>query len=256
MRPPGPKNLRGFNSGLSYDFFSSYIGYVPVNFPVAARQAFIIIPLAEMNVSEKAHSYSFTAHSLIVKNDALDAAEWDLFRNGDRAALNRIFEKHARQLFAYGKKFTSDQGLIADCLQDLFVELWVKRAKLTPEVKTVKFYLIKSVRRRILRRLSADGRIIGRRIPDEYNLMIQSNIESQMIDDQLTTEISLCVKTSLSALSEGQREAIHLKFYENLSYDEIASIMNTNVKAVYNLVSKSIISLRKVLKAHPVLKRF
>lgn len=207
-----------------------------------------------MIVSVRRYPDSRKTHSIIVEEHVAESELWDSFRNGSREALNQIFEKYARHVFAYGKKITPDQALISDCIQDLFVELWLKRGILTPEIKSIKFYLIKSIRRRILRRLSADARVIGKPIPDEYNLRVQCNIESQMVDDQLSGEIRSCLENSLSALSESQREAVYLKFYENLSYDQIACIMNTNVKAVYNLISKSMISLRKTLKGHPVLR--
>lgn len=207
-----------------------------------------------MSVSVKRYPDSSKVPPISVNVHAEECQLWQSFRSGDREALNQIFEKYARLLFAYGKKITSDHGLISDCIQDLFVELWLKRDVLTSEIKSIRFYLLKSIRRRIFRRMCADDRIIGKPIPDGYSLIVQSHIESQLIADQSSCEIASSVKNSLKALSEGQREAVYLKFYENLPYDEIASIMDTNVKAVYNLISKSIISLRRVLQDDPMLR--
>lgn len=178
---------------------------------------------------------------------------WNSFRAGNREALNVIFEKYVRLLYVYGRNMTRDQGLISDCIQDIFVELWVKREMLTPQVNSIKFYLFKSVRRRILRRLSADRRVVGRRIPEDYCEEVEFNIEFNLIRDQSSDELSHQLKTSLATLSKGQREAVYLKFYENMAYEEIASVMNTNVKAVYNLVNRSITSLREFFKAHPLI---
>ena len=113
-------------------------------------------------------------------------------------------------------------------------------------------YLIKSIRRRILRRLSTDRRFLGQPIPEDYSKEVEFHIEFNLIQEQVSRELSLQLKASVATLSKGQQEAIYLKFNENMTYEEIASVMNTNVKAVYNLVGKSIISLRKFFKAHPI----
>ncbi len=49
-------------------------------------------------------------------------------------------------------------------------------------------------------------------------------------------------------LTKRQREAIFLKFYNDLSYSDIASIMDLQVDSVYNVISKAIESLRHKLK--------
>lgn len=178
---------------------------------------------------------------------------WNSFRSGDREALNVIFEKYVRLLYVYGRNMTADQGLISDCIQDIFVDLWVKRETITPQIDSIKYYLFKSVRRRIVRRLSTDKRVIGgQTIPEDYWAEVDFNIEVNLISDHASNELSLQLKPSIAALSKAQREAIYLKFYENLTYQQIASVMNTNVKAVYNLVNRSIMSLRKSFKAHPI----
>ena len=183
---------------------------------------------------------------------AQDSQLWESFRNGSRDALNEIFERYARLLYAYGRNMTLDQGLISDCIQDLFVELWIKREIVAPKVHSIKYYLVKSVRRRIARRLSADCRVIGSSIPDEYSSSVGFNAEFDLAQEQMSQEIALYVKASVSTLSKGQQEAIYLKFYENMTYEQIASVMNTNVKAVYNLIGKSIVTLRKIFKVHPL----
>lgn len=182
---------------------------------------------------------------------ARDAVLWDSFRKGNREALNVIFDSHVRLLFAYGRKITLDHALVSDCIQDLFVELWTKRELVTPQIQSIRHYLMKSIRRRILRRLSADHRVIGQAIPEEYCGNTGFNIELDMIEAQTSGDIARRVKASVSRLSKGQQEAIYLKFYENLTYEQIASVMDTNVKAVYNLISRSLASLRKVLKTYP-----
>lgn len=188
-----------------------------------------------------------TPHSAGSENEL-----WDSLRAGSREALNAIFEKNCGLLCSYGRNITPDQGLISDCVQDLFVELWVKRNVLARQVNSIKFYLIKSLRRRILRALSESRRFAGRGLSASYFDEVEFDIEVNLRRNQLSVEQSLQLQASLTTLNPRQQEAIYLKFYEGMTYEQIASVMGTNVKAVYNLVSRSISALQKFFKAHPM----
>jgi RNA polymerase sigma factor (sigma-70 family) len=215
--------------------------------------------LATMNNLLKIDKFSDLSKSdLILANVRSPKTEnelWRSFRSGSREALNEIFEKYVRLLVAYGRNMTGDQGLISDCIQDIFVELWTKRELLTAQVNSIKYYLIQSVRRRIVRRLSADRRFSGQAIPANYDAEVEFHIEFNLIQDQTSREISFQMKSSVDTLSKRQQEAVYLKFYGNLTYEEIASIMNTNVKAVYNLIGKSILLLRTYFRTHPLVTK-
>ena len=177
---------------------------------------------------------------------------WNSFRSGNRQALDTIFEKYVRVLYSYGRNMTADQDLISDCIQDIFLELWTKRTRLSTEVNSIKYYLIKAVRRRILRKLSSARSHAEQPIPENYSNEIEFNIEFTLVQAQVSKELSQQLKISVAALSKGQQEAIYLKFYENMTYEEVASVMHTNVKAVYNLIGKAIISLRKYFLHNPI----
>jgi len=171
---------------------------------------------------------------------------WSAFKAGSRDALNSIFVKYSRLLYSYGRNMTADQNLIADCIQDIFVELWVRKEKLS-DVTSVRFYLMRSLRRSILRRLSADKRLLGIQNGADDN-DIEFSIEFNLIHDQLAAETRTQLQTAMTQLSKRQQEAIYLKFYENMSYEELSSVMDINVKAAYNLIGKAIIILRTVVK--------
>lgn len=83
-----------------------------------------------------------------------DPALWQAFKQGDRVAFERIYEQHIQPLINYGYKITTDRNLIQDCIQDLFVELWESRERLT-NTDSVRFYLLKALRNKLIRHLQA-----------------------------------------------------------------------------------------------------
>lgn len=75
---------------------------------------------------------------------------WHRFRQGDAAAFEFLFKKYNPVLTQYGVKFFYDPELVEDCVQELFLHLWNRRNRLK-DVKVVKYYLITSLRRLLLR---------------------------------------------------------------------------------------------------------
>lgn len=180
-----------------------------------------------------------------VNSKETDTIIWGAFKKGNRQAFNYIFEKYVRTLCAYGNKMTKDQGAVEDCIQDLFIELWNKKNILS-DTDSIKYYLLKSLRRRIIRRLSLDKRYSGQPLhQDDDHAGIDFSVEFKIIQEQTDHEQQLQLQKALNQLSKRQREAIYLKFYQRISYDEVASILNLNIKSAYNLIGKAIDSLRK-----------
>lgn len=176
---------------------------------------------------------------------------WCSFRSGSREALNTIFERYARLLYAYGRSITRDQALVSDCIQDVFVQLWIKRETVAPQVEAIQYYLFRSLRRRISRSLATERKFSQDLISKEH-ISFEPNAEASLIVEQTLKDRSLRIKNSIDTLSERQREAVYLRFYGNMSYEEIASIMDTDVKAIYNLIARSIHTLRKFFDLHPI----
>jgi RNA polymerase sigma factor (sigma-70 family) len=202
-------------------------------------------PLQQQTQSAHVHSTFMFKHGTPVAD--MERAVWTEFRNSNRKALDYIFEKYVRLLYIYGGKISRDQGLVEDCIQDLFTELWNKR-KIVGDTDHIKFYLFKSLRRKIVRRLSDDQRLLGEQMKDRViDKEVEFPIEFNIIQEQISNEREVMMKRALASLSERQREAIYLKFYEKLAYQQIAGVMNIDLKSTYNIIGKAIDSLRKAV---------
>src|SRR6056297_2450614 len=79
-----------------------------------------------------------------------DKKIWNDFRKGEDYALSRIYFSHVQILFRYGKKFTQDDELIRDTIQDLFFDLIRTRNNLG-ETDNICYYLMTSFRRKLAR---------------------------------------------------------------------------------------------------------
>lgn len=174
-----------------------------------------------------------------------DATLWQAFKRGERFAFEELLKNYYPLLLNYGVRFYRDKEFVKDAVHDLFVELWNRRENLG-DVVSIKSYLLQSVRRNIIRESTRlkwfrEADIIH----EDYDFDAEFNIESYLINREIETESLKKLKIQLDKLTKRQREAIYLRFTENLSYEEIASTMAINYRSAVNLIHEAIKSIRQ-----------
>ena len=177
---------------------------------------------------------------------ATDESLWERFTQGDREAYQQLYSEHLNALYTYGYKVFPNKAVVADLIQDLFIDLWKYKDNVSP-IKNIKPYLFRSLRNKITKAVS-HHRYIAYDMEAEYsNVLVVLPFENQLTDHQTQTETAKKLQRAFLALSKRQREVINLLFYEKFSYEEVAAIMNINVRSVYTLAWKALSVLRKAL---------
>lgn len=188
------------------------------------------------------NSHSITGQHGSVTDDVL----WSNIKSGNELAMSMLYKRYVQRLYDYGMHTCRDHDLVKDCLQDLFYKLWNKREVIS-NVQYVKPYLFKSFRRLLIHQLIERGKH-SVPLPEQEIFEFMSSIESVLIEDEIRAEQTIRLKNCVQSLTKGQREVIYLKFYKELTYQEIAEITELQIDSVYNLVSKTIELLRKKLQ--------
>ncbi|RBL88128.1 RNA polymerase sigma factor [Chitinophaga flava] len=174
-----------------------------------------------------------------------DQGRWLALQTGDKEALAYFFNTFMGSLYNYGLKFTQDEDVIEDTIQDLFIRLWDTRKRLSLPA-SVRNYLFKAFRNLLFRKLSRAEKTS--RYASQYIFLdIEYSAETNHINAELQIARDKRLETALQKLPVRQKEAIYLRFYENASYEEIAQIMGTTVKACYKNVFRALSCLRETL---------
>ncbi len=168
---------------------------------------------------------------------------WQRFRAGDEQAFTTIYNTHFATLYRYGYHIASDDELVKDTIQTLFVELWRGRRTLSP-TDSIKFYLLKAMRRQVYRAIRQQAALLTD--PDTGNTLTFSP-EFDFITLEVQQQQQAQLRQAIDQLSHRQKEAITLLYIDELSYPEIADMMAVQVRTVYNLVYEALERLRRLL---------
>lgn len=185
-----------------------------------------------------------------------DTEVWNLFKAGNDKAYEYMYHRHAAELFSYGLYVVNDKQLVEDCMHDLFVYLFQHRASLG-ETNAIKYYLFKSLRRRILENIESRNRL-QTRVHDLTHKVAEtaSSAEEKLIAAETSASRHKHLMEAIADLPQRQREAIFLLYFSNLTYPETAEIMGLNIRTVYNQVHTAVQTLRKQLSHSKLLPVF
>lgn len=174
-----------------------------------------------------------------------DAALWNAFRQGDERAFAYMFQQFAPILYSYGFHLCRNRDMVEDCIQDQFVYLQQHRA-LLGETDSIKFYLYRSLRRRIAEMTRANAKwVFDADYGQPVEFEVEMPAEAQLIDNQTQAAHKQKIEFLLNQLPKRQKEALYLLYYEKLSYTDLAQVMGLEVKSVYNLIYNALVTLRK-----------
>ena len=183
----------------------------------------------------------------MLNNDTQLEATWlQRLQQNDEQALAAIMKKYYTALYNYGARFTSDDALIKDCIQEVFISLWQRREN-AASILSPRYYLLRAVKNKVLKSLHQHTIKTGSFEPGEaYDFLQELSVETLIIDKQLSEEQSMVLRKTMSQLSKRQHELIYLKFYQHLDHAQIAGLMNLSRQSVYNLLHETIQKLRSL----------
>lgn len=179
---------------------------------------------------------------------ATDALLWDAFREGDVLAFEQLYNAHAGPLLVYGKRLSTDTAQVADAVQDVFLEIWKRRATLTTP-NAIRFYLFRIMRNRLVGHLTrtTDPLHQASDLTDVDDRLSSPSLETLLTELDTQQQQQVRLRRAVESLPPRQQEALTLAYYHQFSNEEVAQIMGINPQSVTNHISRAILALRQLL---------
>ena len=170
------------------------------------------------------------------------ASSYRRFLSGDESAFDAIMEELFYPLVFFIDRYVQDVHTAEDIAMDVFSDLIVHKHRYNFKV-SLKTYLFMLGRSRALDCLR--HRKVLKLV--ELSEATQTEDGATLEELVLTTQLQYRVHQALSRLPEQLRTAVHLVYFENLTYDEAARVMKKNRKQVDNLLYRAKKELRIIL---------
>jgi RNA polymerase sigma-70 factor, ECF subfamily len=187
-------------------------------------------------------------------SDALSFSSPDLarrIRSGDARAFEELFRTHYEPLCRFACRYLREAWLSEELVQDLFADLWADHAQL--ELRgSVRAYLFAAVRNRALNyrkhQLVEYDWERNEAFPDVRELHRPPPRADAALD---VAERDARLHAAIEALPERCRLVMQLRWRDQLSYAEIATVMGISIKGVENQLSRGLHALRQRLGIGP-----
>ncbi|WP_434980778.1 RNA polymerase sigma factor [Daejeonia sp. YH14] len=181
------------------------------------------------------------------------------YQGGDESALAALISKYESEIYSFIYYKLLDEDLANDIFQDTFVKVIVtlKEGRYNDEGKFVLWA------KRIAHNLIIDHYRAKTKNPkvsetsyenEEFSIFDiirepSENIEDQLISEQIFSDLL----RMLHLLPENQQEVIKLRFYDGLSFKEIAEHTESSINTTLGRVRYALINLRRIMDENNII---
>src|SRR6266545_1937415 len=181
--------------------------------------------------------------------DTEDVRLMHLVAAGDTAAFEQLVERHQALVAGTVARMLGSNSDVEDIAQQVFIRVWksagryVARAKFTTWLLKITRNLVFNEMRRAKRHahvpLQPEPGAEDPPLKDEANLAPDASL--------LEAELQRAIEEAIMQLPESQRMALVLRRYEQLSYEQIAEVLDLSVPAVKSVLFRARTELRSRL---------
>lgn len=182
----------------------------------------------------------------VSEEDAKDVSLMQLVGAGDTVAFEELVERHQRLVVGTVARMLGSNSDVEDIAQQVFVRVWKSARRYVPRAKFTT-WLLKITRNLVFNELRRRSR------HPHLPLQVESEDEERPIKDERATapdaalleqELQRAVEAAITQLPETQRLAVVLRRYDDLSYEQIAEVLDQSVPAVKSLLFRARTELR------------
>ena len=165
------------------------------------------------------------------------------FLDGDDEAFSVIYTTYVDELLSYGIGLGGDRETLKDIIHDIFTRLYYNKGYLK-ETRNLKAYLFRSLKNQLINFFKSQKFTLDiERENSEFSVTV--TVLDQIINDEDRRVVQNEIEKYLSCLTGRQREAVYLRFIQELNYDEMAEIFDMTPHSVRKLISRAILRIRR-----------
>ena len=183
--------------------------------------------------------------------DADDVRLMRLIGRGDTGALEGLIEKHQALVAGTVARMLGSNSDVEDIAQQVFIRVWKSARRYVPRAKFTT-WLLKITRNLVFNELRRAKRHahVPLQPPGAEDPPLKDETQSPPDASLLEVELQRTIEAAILQLPEIQRMALVLRRYEQLSYEQIAEVLDLSVPAVKSVLFRARTELRSRLNKY------
>lgn len=182
-----------------------------------------------------------------------------LYVEGDNRAFDELLSRNQTKLFTYIMFVVRDQETANDIFQDTFVKVIMKlqEGKYTDSGK-FSFWVTRIAHNVIMDwyRQNKNEHIVEMAEDNDLTNLKSASVMDICREDEIVSEqVHSDVRRMMNALPAPQREVVYMRFYQGLSFKEIADITGVSINTSLGRMRYAIINLRRMAREHDIMLR-
>ncbi len=170
------------------------------------------------------------------QSEISDDALMVLFANGDADAASALAHRHTSRVLALAYRMLGDQAEAEDVAQEALMRLWKIASEWRQGEAKVSTWLYRVASNLCTDRLRKHS---GKRRPADIDSVAEPADETPSVEKKMIGQDRAdALQSALQTLPERQRQAVSLRFLQELSNPEVAGVMDISVDAVESLLAR------------------
>lgn len=186
------------------------------------------------------------------EDDAEDVRLMALVGRGDTAAFEELVERHQSLVAGTIARMLGSNSDVEDIAQQVFIRVWKSAGRYVARAKFTT-WLLKITRNLVfneLRRARRHAQVPLQSEPGADEMPLPDEAARAPDTSLLETELQQAIEGAIKQLPESQRMALVLRRYEEMSYEQIAEVLEVSVPAVKSVLFRARTELRERLRLY------
>ena len=180
-----------------------------------------------------------------------------LYAKGNNRAFDELLSRNQSKLFTYIMFVVRDHETANDIFQDTFVKVIMKlqEGKYTDSGKFS--YWITRIAHNVImdwyRQAKSERIVEPTEDNDLSNLKTMAVMDTCRENELINEQVLADVRRMMDALPAPQREVVYMRFYQQLSFKEIADITGVSINTSLGRMRYAILNLRRMAREHEIM---
>jgi RNA polymerase sigma-70 factor (ECF subfamily) len=176
--------------------------------------------------------------------------------DGNNRAFDELLTRNQEKIFTYIMYVVKDEDLANDLFQETFLKVITKlqNHQYADSGKFV-WWLTRIAHNVIIdyyRAQKSDKVVDAPRENDLSNLRSDNVMDGNRENELSNAQVLKDVKRLMDALPEAQRDVVYMRFYQELSFKEIAKLTNVSINTSLGRMRYALFNLRRMAKEHNI----